>query len=392
MHEVLVAEPTGGEVVRSENGSVSIVAAVDDCAPRTVIGYRPVSVPAGAERCVVGGLLPPGAVSAEVVDDRGRRVAASVANGAYVVVLHQRDEGAEPIVCCREAGGAPVSRPPAAGYPRTPVLDATDPCPACGALDYEEYVPFQAGSSGPPDSQGRILPHALSRCRICGQEEPQPTVIRAPESAPSATPALTRAQLMAKADAMRREFMWRSVAEGVRNQNFPIYGAAGWPAQISQSGSEDDGRLTSVTVTHATTGNLNHPSHPDVTITTERDDPRHTGELERAQLALRRWAPHDDPGDRRPDGSNAAGILRHNARTRRDHAAALNAKQSQQTVKIDGQTTSALTLITPTGAWAAVANHHDLTITVTGHDLDPESLDINPIADPVKTFGPPFTE
>jgi hypothetical protein len=183
-------------------------------------------------------------VAAEVIDDRGTRVPAAVANGAYVVVLDQRDEGAEPIVCCRGSDGAPVSRPPAAAGPGAAVEDADAACPACGAIDFEEYLPFEAASGGPMDSEGKIVPQAVVPCRVCSHEEQEPSVMRAPAPPDRPAPALTRDQLMAKADAMRREFMWRSIEEGVRTQGFPIYVDACRPARVSQSGSEDDGRLS----------------------------------------------------------------------------------------------------------------------------------------------------
>jgi hypothetical protein len=47
-------------------------------------------------------------------------------------------------------------------------------------------------------------------------------------------------------------------------------------------------------------------------------------------------------------------------------------------------------LTTATGARAVATTHNDLSITVTGHDLDPMSLSLDPVADPVMTFGPPF--
>ncbi len=191
---------------------------------------------------------------------------------------------------------------------------------------------------------------------------------------------------------MRREFMWRSIEEGVRTQGFPIYVAAGWPARVTQSGSEDDGRLTSVTVAHfrSDAKNSGPGIQPELTVSTERDDPRATGALNRAQLAVRRWARPDDSSRLRPDVSNAASALRHRARSRHDHAAALNAVQSERTIEIGGHPVSALMLTTATGGWAVAASHNDLAITVTGHDLDPTSLSLDLVADPVMTFGPPF--
>jgi hypothetical protein len=59
----------------------------------------------------VGGLLPPGAARAEVIDDRGERVMATIGEGAHAAVLEQPNEGYEPVVCCRDVRGAPFTRP-----------------------------------------------------------------------------------------------------------------------------------------------------------------------------------------------------------------------------------------------------------------------------------------
>ena len=90
-------------------------------------------------QCVVGGLLPHGAMSAEVVDDRGERISAAVGAGAYAAMLEQPNHGDEPIVCCRDEAGRPVRRPWAADYPSRRVDDAEEPCPACGAINWDEY-------------------------------------------------------------------------------------------------------------------------------------------------------------------------------------------------------------------------------------------------------------
>lgn len=74
-----------------------------------------------------------------------------------------------------------MSRPPAAGHPGAPVEDADIACPACGAINLEEYLPFEAGTSGPTDSEGKIVPQAVVRCRVCGHQEREAIVLRAPD-------------------------------------------------------------------------------------------------------------------------------------------------------------------------------------------------------------------
>lgn len=396
MRELLVATASGAGVVRTQDGSVLLLADVtapDGWPLRQGADTDRALVPDGPQSCVVGGLLPPGAVSAEAVDDRGARIAAAVGNGAYVVVLDQPSDGAEPIVCCRDRDGHPVSRPPAAGHPGVPVEDADVVCPACRAIDFEEYLPFEAGSSGETDSAGRIVPRPVVRCRVCGHQEQEPIVVRAPGRPDRPQSALTREQVMAKADAMRRELMWRSIEKGVSTQGFPIYVAAGWPARVTQSGSEDDGRLTSVTVAHFKAHGVKDSVtwiQPALTISTERDDPQFAGPLDRARLALRHVARPDLSRGRRPAASDAASALRHRARSRRDQAAALNAVQSERAIDIDGQSVAAFTLTGATGGWAVVASHNDLVITVAGHEIDSDSVRLVMVADPVTTFGPPF--
>lgn len=136
VREVLVSLPSGAGVVRLQNGSVVVTEDVDEgsgACVREDDRFRPVKVSVGGDRCVVGGLLPPGAVRAEVVDDRGVRVSAAVAEGAYVAVLGQPEDGSNPIVCCRDVAGEVVRRPRAADYPSVRVTDAQGACPACGA-------------------------------------------------------------------------------------------------------------------------------------------------------------------------------------------------------------------------------------------------------------------
>src|SRR5579862_76379 len=120
---VLVQLPDGQGVVRRDDGELVVTHDVaDDRGQPLQPGdrFRPVMAWLDDERCLVGGVLPPGAVSAEVVDLRGARVAAGVGGGAYAAIIEQANDGREAPVCCRDAGGDPVRRPLPNAYPCTP--------------------------------------------------------------------------------------------------------------------------------------------------------------------------------------------------------------------------------------------------------------------------------
>jgi hypothetical protein len=69
---------------------------------------------------------------------RGIRIAAEVNRGAYASIVDQPMDRSEPVACYRDGAGAPVRWPLAAEYPIVPLDDAKEPCPACGAVVWEE--------------------------------------------------------------------------------------------------------------------------------------------------------------------------------------------------------------------------------------------------------------
>jgi hypothetical protein len=185
--------------------------------------------------------------------------------------------------------------------------------------------------------------------------------------------------------------MWRAVAPALQTQDFPIYAVEGWPAQLSGCGTEDDGRLTEVMVHHFETDDADPATadRPRLAVTTKVDDPRDSGPLGEARFALRGWVRAKSSLLRRPGGSNAAKTLQLSADGRDANATALDAVQSEHNLTIDGAATAALILTAPASRWVAVAAQGNLTIIVRGCDVDPDSLRLSPIADPVTTFGPP---
>jgi hypothetical protein len=193
---------------------------------------NPVKSGVDENRCVVGGLLPPGAVGVEAVDDRGTRVVAAVAEGAYAALARAAQRRREPIVCCRDAGGEPVRRPWADDYPSVRVTDAQEPCSACGAIDYDEYTPFEEWRGGRGGPNGTRVANPVVSCRVCGHEEPEGTFMGARSQPDESEGEATRTARVARARAQHRRRRSLSDAMTMRAAHFPIYGAAGWPARI----------------------------------------------------------------------------------------------------------------------------------------------------------------
>jgi hypothetical protein len=124
---------------------------IDDARPR-IEGLA-------GDRTAQGGRLPPGAVGAEVVDHAGARHPAAAANGAWIVVLDEPVNGDTNPVRYVDAAGATVTAPLPAGA-RTPIDDAPEPCPACGASGWDHVV---------PDDHPGGMTHVV--CRACGHAE-----------------------------------------------------------------------------------------------------------------------------------------------------------------------------------------------------------------------------
>jgi hypothetical protein len=354
--------------------------------------YRPLKTWLPDDRSLVGGILPPGAVGAEVVDDRGERVAAGVGGGAYAAVLEQPNDGHEPVVCCRDASGSAVRRPLPADYPSTPVEDADVRCPACGAIDYEERVPTEDWRGGTPGPDGTVIANPIVVCRRCGHEEREGTFVAVGAARDDDEDEAAREVRVARAREHARVGRWYSKAMLLRAITFPVYAAEGWPAVIGGSGSHGD-RLTSVTISHHDTADADPYAgdRPRFEITTSREDPPASDELRQARWTLHSWLYNndDDACSSWPEASQAAVTLWLSARDRTMRGKVLAAVRSEQLISIDGTPAPFLTLTAATGHWVAVRRHSDLLVTVAASDLDPTPITIEPISDPAaRLLGP----
>jgi hypothetical protein len=392
----VLVELAGGEgVVRRGDGVLVVTqdVRVDRGVPlRADDIYRPVKTWLPDDRSLVGGILPLGAVSAEVVDDRGERVVAGVGGGAYVAVLEQPNDGHEPVVCCRDATGTVVRRPLPADYPSNPVDDADVPCPACGAIDYEERFATEQWRGGRPGPDGTVIPNPIVICRRCGHEEREGTFFAAAGGSEDDEDEAAREARAARAREHARVGRWLSTTMLLRALKFPVYAAEGWPAVISGSGAHGD-RLTSVTIGHYDTPDADPYAgdRPRFEIATAREDSPANDELRQARWTLYGWLQNNDEDARSswPETSRAAVTLWLAARDRTVRGKVLAAVSSEQPISIDGAPAPFLTLTAAAGHWVAVRRHNDLVITIAASDVDPTTIRVEPIPDPAATLlGP----
>ena len=300
--------------------------------------------------------------------------------------------GYEPVVCCRGATGAPVRRPLPADYPATPVDDTDVPCPACGAIDYEERIPTEHRRGGTPGPNGLTIPTPIVVCRSCGHEERQGVFYAVGVGGEDDEDEVAHEARVGRGREHARVRRWYSDTMTLRALTFPVYAAEGWPAVIGGSGSHGD-RLTSLTIDHHDTPDAD-PYAGDrarFEITTSREDSRVNDELRQARWTLHGWLANNDDDARSswPEASPAAVSLWLAARERAVRAKVLAAVRSEQLISIDGTRKPFLALTAASGHWVAVRHHSDLEITVAAGDLDPGLITIEPIADRRSPTPPP---
>jgi hypothetical protein len=391
---VLIELPGGQGVVRRGDGVVVVsedVHSYRGLPLRADDIYRPVKTWLPEDRSLVAGMLAPGAVGAEVVDDRGERFAAMVGGGAYAAVLEQPNDGYEPVICCRDASGSAVRRPLPADYLGTPVDDADVPCPACGAIDYEEHIPTERWRGGRPEPDGTVIPNPIVVCRQCGYEEREGTFFAGGGSCEDDEDEAVREARVARTREHARVGRWLSNTMMFGTLTFPVYAAEGWPAVLGGSGSHGD-RLTSLTINHYDTPDADpfDGGRSRLEITTSREDSPVNDELHQARQTLHgRLQNNDDTRSSWPEASHAAVTLWLAARDRTARGNTLDAVRSEQLISIDGTPAPFLTLTAATGHWVAIRHHNDLIITIAASDLDPTLITMEPIPDPAaRLLGP----
>jgi hypothetical protein len=379
---VLVALPSGEGIVRFANGDIVVTPDVNGASGERVrqeAPYRPAKSWLGEEHFVVGGLLPPGAISAEAVDGRGVRLVATVGGGAYAVVIEQLPDGRDPVVLCRDEAGRPVRRPLPGTYPRVPVSDASEPCPACGAIDWERFVPTESWRGGRPGPGGAVIPDPIVVCHRCGHEEQEAAPMRLPSPGAGEASAAPTEEARAEQKALQndRDRMTLSAL------TFPVYAADGWPARIAGT-AWSGGDLTDLTIAQSVATAADHAdARGELEVTTSSEAP-FGGNLVRAGATLEQWVQSQIALEHPPPAhlSDAAMTLWLREIDRRRRAATLSADRSETLIEIDGAFEPFLRLSTASGKSVAIRRHYDVTVTIAARNFDPATVRLEPILDP----------
>ena len=279
-----------------------------------------------------------------------------------------------------DRAGEPVRRPWAADYPNRRVDDAEEPCPACGATDWDEYSPFEEWRGGRGSKvDGTHVASPVVSCRVCGHEEREGGIMRF--SSPDGENETARAARVARSRAEQRVQRWYANKLTLRAVRFPVYAAEGWPAQIRGSGSQDD-ELTELTIAHFESEDADLlETKPQIEVITS------TGLYDRDEIGVARrrlehWVHDEIDYPHSPELSDAAITLWFRAVDRLRRATALGAIYSETQITIDGSPAPFVTLTTTSGRWVAVRRHHDLTVAIAARDLAPSTVTIERIPDP----------
>jgi hypothetical protein len=335
-------------------------------------GYQPSVEGLAERRTVAGGRLPPGAIGSEVVDDLGNRHPATAANGAWILALDQPTRGNPPPVRHFDEDGVTVAAPLPDDWPRAPVPDAREQCPACGGSTWDEVTPLDEsrGMSGPrspvplladdvgepPDIEADDwTPTPFLVCRTCGHEESAGTILQAVGGEGDPDEALRIA----------REFEHRQreqEREALASIEFPIFAPDGLEATLNGWGGLP-GATNRVTVTHWD-GMTAH-----VSVETQSGDALYATPGERVLEALEDVLPATsaEPSEP-PTGSEAAVKLWFDAREREERATTrelmARVARRQAEMLVDGAS-QPVEIAAVEGSWAAAFDRDGIGVTVT---------------------------
>jgi hypothetical protein len=356
--------------------------------------FRP-AVEGFADGTVEGGLAPPGAVSAVVIDAAGDKHRVEVSNGAWVVVLTDPTDGEPAPVGFLDASGQFVAPSLPADWSRSAVDDAVDACPVCGRCEWDAVVPTDdsRGMVGctPRDPELGLTfdatppnfeeidwqPSPFAACRICGHEGAKGTLMRAVarEEGPTAEELEAFRRLEAEHLASARAAM-ATVA-------FPVYAPAGRAVHLG-GWSGGMGHATSAVTVSADIGD---DRIPGISVESSLDEDF----FEDAVSALRDALESQvyDYGTADEELSETAALLRFDARDREAKRIAHAAAIERRVLAVDGADREFL-FGEVDGRWAALRREGQLQITITSRSEDPGSVRLERMANLDGLDPPPW--
>ncbi len=385
--DVLVSVQTNdghAGVLRDQDGAIWLSWRIDSLGGPRLDDHRPDHLGLPDDRTLIGGRLPRGAVGAEAVDDVGRRITAAAGEGAWIAVLDQPILGPIAPAWCWDASGAPVAPELPADWPRTRVADAHEPCPACGRTVWDEVTPTD-------DSRGmRSIPGAKAprrppmHNRYAGME-PTPFVVCCACGHEESIGAMIRFSRSSDEDDAEKQRRVQEVQQRIRDDQrqtlatvqFQVFTDQGWPASMSGSGASDD-VVDSVTVQHGT--RADQPG-PTLRIKTAQNDRHHDSEYAQARAELDHWLlsqGSDLPTDR-TDASLIVAWRQHDRERRR---LAATATRDEVQIRVDGEL-EPFCYLRSDHYWVAVRQRASQTLTIAAQHVDPASLDLRPVRDPI---------
>jgi hypothetical protein len=349
---------------------------LSDRVPRPVTrldDHRPVVI--GLEqRALQGGLLPPGAVDAWVVDDRGQRHRAETGGGAWAIVLDHQVDGRAGPVCFRDGAGALLAPGIPTAWARTRVLDADEPCPACDSTHGWDEVVANDTSRGTRGLEEQPAPFVV--CRACGHEY--------------SVGVFYGGLVTGEPDAHEFARMTREAEESrlldtqmaLADLAFAVFVARGCSGRIGGWGSSNH-VLTRVEVEH---GAAAGEPGPRLRITTERERHRHESEAALARSALH-TALHDVYLNAWPQRSSAGLAIWLDAVERQARRAAARSIITKRTMLVDGEPMPFVTAACDAHCSAA-GRRNDLLLLVTAHDVDLKPVELVSVSDPLAALAP----
>lgn len=231
----------------------------------------------------------------------------------------------------------------------------------------------RGGSLTPPSDPhyAGMEPTLFVVCCACGHEESIGGLTRFVSSSEEEAAENKRRHQQALRDMHERQ---RETLETVR---FPIFADRGSRAAMSGSGSAN-GVVNRVKVRH---GARADQAGPSLEIETTEREPHRDSEYVSARNELERWL-HSPGADLPTERSDAGLIIAWRTLDRERRRRAATAVRGEILVRVDGNL-EPFVCVHSDEHWVAVRHRENQTLTIAARQIDPDSLDLRPVRDPV---------